>query len=234
MSLHVVDKPGDARVVDAISAFLAAEKIDVRGFEHLADEGAVMTRAADASETVVRGGSSLRALWIVDMPSRPAAIELAKRAPGEDGTLEIRESFTAEDVGAPPEEAPPPPPIRTSGTHRFIAFIRTPHEDVMPTPTLESSAPMAAYCAPLIANNTMIGGEGLRKSEKGARVRRSAAQRFVLDGPFTESKELVGGYMIVQTATLDDAIEVVRPWLRIHGEIVGVAHTEIEVRRLLD
>jgi hypothetical protein len=65
-------------------------------------------------------------------------------------------------------------------------------------------------------------------------VRRAAAQRFVLDGPFTESKELVGGYMIVQVPTLDDAVEVIRPWLRIHGEIVGVKHVAIEVRRLRD
>jgi hypothetical protein len=91
---------------------------------------------------------------------------------------------------------------------------------------------MDAYCAPLVASNTMIGGEGLKKSELGTRVRRSAAQRFVLDGPFTETKELVGGYMIVQVPTLDEAVEVIRPWLRIHGEIVGVTRVAIEVRRL--
>lgn len=231
----MISLQGDASV-DAISMFLAHEKVHVLGFEQLADEGATISRDANASETVELQRSSLRALWIVDVPSRAVAVDLVKSAPGEDGTLEVRESYTPEDFGAPPDPAPAPapPPVRKSGTHRFIAFIRTPHEDHLQPPTPESTAPMDVYCAPLVENNTMIGGEGLKKSEKGTRVRRAAAQRFVLDGPFTESKELVGGYMIVQVRTLDEAIEVVRPWLRIHGEIVGVSHTEIEVRRLVE
>ena len=59
------------------------------------------------------------------------------------------------------------------------------------------------------------------------------AQRFVLDGPFVESKELVGGYMIVQVPTLDEAIDTIRPWLRIHRELRRVGQATIEVRRLL-
>ena len=78
----------------------------------------------------------------------------------------------------------------------------------------------------------MIGGEGLKPSTKGTRVRRSAAQRFVLDGPFAESKELVGGYMIVQVLTLDEAIDTIRPWLPIHREGQRTGQATIEVRRL--
>jgi len=86
----------------------------------------------------------------------------------------------------------------------------------------------------------MLAGEGLKASIRGSRVRRAAAQRFVLDGPFTESKELVAGYLIVQTKTIDDALEAIRPWLRIHLEAVDAIHRDghrvpasvIEVRRL--
>ena len=104
------------------------------------------------------------------------------------------------------------------------------HAESGHAPTLESVAPMDAYCATLA--DTMLGGEGLKPSAKGTRVRRSAAQRFVLDGPFTESKELVGGYMIIQVRTLEEAIDAIRPWLRIHRGAMRVGHATIEIRRL--
>jgi hypothetical protein len=225
-----------AQNVDAISAYLASESVNLLGSEQLLDEGATITEQGDAPAVVVRDVSSLRALWIVDVPSRAAAVELARNAPGGDGMLEVRESYTAQDFGAPPEPAPPappPPPVRKPDTHRYIALIRSHAEEKQPPPTPESTAPMDAYCARLVESNTMIGGEGLKPSAKGTRVRRSAAQRFVLDGPFAESKELVGGYMIVQVRTLDEAVDAIRPWLRIHRDIQRGERATIEVRRLL-
>jgi hypothetical protein len=225
-----------AHNADAISAYLANERVNLLGFEQLLDEGATITEHGDAPAVVERDISPLRALWIVDVPSRAAAVELAKNAPGGDGTLEVRESFTPQDLGAPPDPdppAPPPPPVRKPDTHRYIALIRSHTEEKLARPTPDSLTRMDAYCAPLVESNTMIGGEGLRPSAKGTRVRRSAAQRFILDGPFSESKELVGGFMIVQVRTLDEAVDAIRPWLRIHREGQGVDRATIEVRRLL-
>ena len=54
----------------------------------------------------------------------------------------------------------------------------------------------------------------------------------MLDGPFAESKELVGGYMVLQVRTLDEAVDTIRPWLRIHREGQRVGQAAIEVRRL--
>jgi len=182
-----------AHNADAISAYLATERVNLLGFEQLLDEGATITEHGDAPAVVERDISPLRALWIVDVPSRAAAVELAKNAPGGDGTLEVRESFTPQDFGVPPDPDPPapsPPPVRKPDTHRYIAFIRSHAEEKM-------------------------------------------ARRFILDGPFSESKELVGGYMIVQVRTLDEAVDAVRPWLRIHREGQGVDRATIEVRRLL-
>ncbi len=224
---------GDAPF-DAISAYLAAHHVNVLGFEQLADEGATITEVGDAPAVVEHARSALRAVWIIDVASRAAAVELAKHAPGDDATLEVRESFTAEDFGAPPDPSPPPPPpVRKPGTHRFIAFIRSHDEAAHDRPTPESMARMDEYCSPLAASNTMIGGHGLKPSAKGTRVRRSGAQRFIVDGPFTESKELVGGYMIVQVRTLDEAVDTIRPWVRIHREGQGVSQSTIEVRRLV-
>jgi len=224
-----------AQHVDAISAYLANERVNVLGSEQILDEGATITEHGDAPAVVERDLSPLRAVWIVDVPSRAAAVELANNAPGGDGTLEVRESFTAQDLGAPADPAPPapaPPPVRKPDTHRYVAFIRSHTEEKLVRPTPESLVRMDTYCAPLLESNTMIGGEGLKPSAKGTRVRRAAAQRFVLDGPFSESKELVGGYMIVQVRTLDEAVDAVRPWLRIHREGQGVDRATIEVRRL--
>jgi len=226
---------GDAPV-SPISAYFAAQRVNVLGFEELADEGATITEVGDAPAVVEHERSILQAVWIVEVASRAAAIELAKDAPGDDATLEVRESFTAQDFGAPPDPdppVPPPAPVRKPGTHRYIAFIRSHDEDTNNRPTPESMARMDEYCASLAATNTMIGGQGLKPSAKGTRVRRSAAQRFIHDGPFAESKELVGGYMIVQVRTLDEAIDTIRPWVRIHREGQRVSRATIEVRRLV-
>jgi len=233
MMTLIADSPPGADI-DAISAYLAEQRVNVLGSEQLLDEGATISEHGESAAVVAREVSALRAIWIVDMPSRPAAVELARNAPGGEGTLEVRESFTPQDFGAPPDPRPPvapPPPVRKPDTHRYIAMIRS-HAESGEVPTLESTARMDAYCAPLVEANTMIGGEGLRPSTKGTRVRRSAAQRFVLDGPFAESKELVGGYMVVQVRTLEEAVDTIRPWLRIHREGQRVGHATIEVRRL--
>jgi hypothetical protein len=233
MMTLIADSRQEANV-DTISAYLAQQRVNVLGAEQLLDEGATISEHGDAPAVVAPEVSALRAIWIVDMPSRAAAVDLAKNAPGDQGTLEVRESYTPQDFGAPPDPDPPvasPPPLRKPETHRYIALIR-PHVESAEGPTLESTARMDAYCKPLVEANTMIGGEGLKPSTKGTRVRRSAAQRFVLDGPFSESKELVGGYMIVQVRTLDQAIDTIRPWLRIHREGQRTGRATIEVRRL--
>jgi hypothetical protein len=223
-----------AQNVDAISAYLLNESVNLLGSEQLLDERATNTEHGDAPAVVERDVSALRALWMVDVPSRAAAVELAKNASGGDGMLEVRESFTPQDFGAQPDPdppAPPPSPVRKPDTHRYIALIRSHAEEKQPPPTLESTAPMDASCARLVESNTMGGGEGLKPSAMGTRG--SAAQRFILDGPFTESRELVGGYMIVQVRTLDQAVDAIRPWLRIHREVQRGERATIEVRRLL-
>ncbi|HEY5926332.1 MAG TPA: YciI family protein [Kofleriaceae bacterium] len=216
-----------------IDAYLAKANAHVITSLRLAEDGAIASLIGDTI-TIERTTSALRAVWILDVPSRTFAIELARNAPGDDGTLEIRESYTPADFGAPEEPTPPPPPTKP-GNLRYVAFIRTDHvaENGAP-PDPKTLARMDEYCAPLAASGTMLGGEGLKSSARGARIRRSAAQRFVLDGPFTESKELVGGYMLVQAHSLDDVLELIRPWLVIHKEGARVDQSHIEVRRLLD
>lgn len=225
---------GDAPI-DEIDAYLAAQGATVLGSERLdPTEVATISASGDEPPIVERAGSLLRALWILDVASRAAAVDLARGAPGGDATLEIRESFTPQDFGAPADAPPPPPPPPVKpGNSRYIAFIRqdaVAESSLQPKP--ESMAMMDEYMGPLVAEGTILGGEGLKPSAKGTRVRRMAKQRFVVDGPFTESKELVGGYMIVQARTLDEAVDLIRPWLRIHRIGERTSSSAIEVRRL--
>jgi hypothetical protein len=225
---------GDAPI-DEIDAYLAAQGATVLGSERLdPTEVATISASGDEPPIVERAGSLLRALWILDVASRAAAVDLARGAPGGDATLEIRESFTPQDFGAPADTPPPPPPPPVKrGNSRYIAFIRQDAvADSSMHPKQESMAMMDEYMKPLVAEGTILGGEGLKPSAKGTRVRRMAKQRFVVDGPFTESKELVGGYMIVQACSLDEAVDLIRPWLRIHRIGQGVPSSAIEVRRL--
>ena len=225
---------GDAPI-DEIDAYFAAQGTTVLGAERLdAAEVATISASGDEPPVVERAGSLLRALWILDVASRAAAVELARGAPGGDASLEIRESYTPQDFGAPADAPPPPPPPPVNpGNARYIAFIR---QDAVAESSLhpkrESMAMMDDYMDPLVAAGTVLGGEGLKPSMKGTRVRRMAQQRLVVDGPFTESKELIGGYMIVQARSLDDAVDLIRPWLRIHRVSRDVPFSAIEVRRL--
>ncbi|MEO7733403.1 MAG: YciI family protein [Kofleriaceae bacterium] len=226
---------GDAPI-DELDAYFAAQGATVLGAERLdAAEVATISARGDEAPVVERAGSLLRALWILDVASRAAGVELARGAPGDDASLEVRESFTPQDFGAPVDAPPPPPPPPVKpGSARYIAFIRQDAVAESAThPKLESMAMMGAYMEPLVAAGTVLGGEGLKPSAKGTRVRRMGQQRLVVDGPFTESKELVGGYMIVQARSLDEAVDLIRPWLRIHRIGQGVPFSAIEVRRLI-
>jgi hypothetical protein len=75
----------------------------------------------------------------------------------------------------------------------------------------------------------MLAGEGLHPSSKGARVRFSGTKRTVIDGPFTETKELVAGFWLFQTKSLDEAIE----WVKRCPNPMPT-ESEIEIRQIFE
>jgi hypothetical protein len=75
----------------------------------------------------------------------------------------------------------------------------------------------------------MLAGEGLHPSSKGARVRFNGKNRTVIDGPFTETKELVAGFWIMQVRSKDEVIEWVR---RCPNPMEG--ESEIEIRQIFE
>lgn len=76
---------------------------------------------------------------------------------------------------------------------------------VMPTEQLLTE--MGKYNEQLVEAGIILAGEGLHPSSKGARVRFSGASRSVVDGPFSETKELVAGFWIWRVKSMDEAIE---------------------------
>jgi hypothetical protein len=89
-------------------------------------------------------------------------------------------------------------------------------------PTEQLLAEMGKYNEELVKAGVLVGMEGLHPSSKGKRVRFSGRQRTVLDGPFSESKELIAGFWLWQVKSMDEAVE----WLK-RAPFDGGAELEI-------
>ncbi|UWX03937.1 YciI family protein [Pseudoxanthomonas sp. NC8] len=77
-------------------------------------------------------------------------------------------------------------------------------------PSEQLLAEMGRYNEELVRAGVMLAGEGLHPSSKGVRVQFSGRQRTVVDGPFSETKELVAGFWLWQVRSMEEAIEWVR------------------------
>jgi hypothetical protein len=88
---------------------------------------------------------------------------------------------------------------------------------------------MGKFNEELVKAGVMLAGEGLHPSSKGVRVRFSGDQRTVVDGPFTETKELVAGYWLWQVRSMDEAIEWAK---RCPNPMPG--ESEIEIRPVFE
>jgi hypothetical protein len=90
---------------------------------------------------------------------------------------------------------------------------------------------MGKFNEELVKAGMLLAMEGLHPSSKGARVKFSGAKRTVIDGPFTEAKELIAGYTIIQVKSREEALE----WTKRFPNPVGErAEAEIEVRQLFE
>jgi hypothetical protein len=92
-------------------------------------------------------------------------------------------------------------------------------------------AEMAAYHEELIKAGVLLDGSGLQPSAKGWRIRYDGDKRSVIDGPFTEAKELIAGYTLIQVASREEAIEWAR---RFPNPSIDRGEAEIEVRQLFE
>jgi hypothetical protein len=113
---------------------------------------------------------------------------------------------------------------------RFMIIGRATQESeagVLPTP--EAIAAMQKYNEELAKAGVLLAAEGLSPTSKGARVEFNGDTRIVIDGPFTETKELIAGFTIIQVKSLEEAIE----WVK-RAPNASNGKAVIEIRKLMD
>jgi hypothetical protein len=104
------------------------------------------------------------------------------------------------------------------------------HTEADDKPTQELVTAMMAYNEEMIRAGVMVGGDGLQPSRKGARLKFRKGKPTVTDGPFTEAKELVAGYTLINVKSREEAIEWAKRWPAVDGD----GEVELELRQIYE
>ena len=113
---------------------------------------------------------------------------------------------------------------------RFMVIIKaTAQSEKGARPDPQFLADMGKYNEELMKAGVLLAMDGLHPSSKGARVKFSGKNRTVIDGPFTESKELIAGFWILQVKSLEEAIE----WAK-RGPTNSASDYEVEIRQVFE
>jgi hypothetical protein len=110
---------------------------------------------------------------------------------------------------------------------RFMVIVKANKDsEAGVLPNTKILTEMGKFNEELVKAGVMLAGEGLHPSSKGARIRFSGGKRTVIDGPFTETKELVAGFWLWQVKSKAEAIE----WLK----RAPFDQTEVEIRQVFE
>ena len=112
---------------------------------------------------------------------------------------------------------------------RFMVLVPgSPESEAGETPSTEGLGAMTRYNEELVRSGVMLAGEGLHPTSRGAKVRFNGSERTVIDGPFTEAKEMIGGFWIIDVKSQDEAIE----WAKRCP--LGEGAAELELRQVFE
>jgi hypothetical protein len=112
----------------------------------------------------------------------------------------------------------------------MVMGMVTKESEAGPPPKPEAFVAMQEYNAEAVEAGILLAAEGLAATAKGARVKFSGDRCTVIDGPFTETKELLAGFMIIKVNSLEEAIE----WVKRAPRILPNGEAVIEIRKLMD
>ena len=113
---------------------------------------------------------------------------------------------------------------------RFMLIVKSDDDaEAGQMPSEELLTAMGKYNEELVKAGVLLAGEGLHPSSKGARVRFSGQRRSVVDGPFPEAKQLIGGFWLIQVKSKEEAIE----WVKRCPNPTG-GEAEIEIRQVFE
>jgi hypothetical protein len=117
-------------------------------------------------------------------------------------------------------------------TMRFMLIIKADkNTEAGVLPSKELIAAMGEFNEEMVKAGVMLAGEGLQPSSKGARIKFSRGKRMVTDGPFTETKELIAGFWLIQVKSKEEAIE----WAKRCPDPLGEGmEAEIEIRQVFE
>ena len=114
---------------------------------------------------------------------------------------------------------------------RFMVMVKaTKNSEAGVLPSRDLLAEMGRFNEELLKAGIMLAGEGLRPSSEGARVRFGGGKRTVIDGPFTETNELVAGFWLWQCKSKQEALE----WVKRCPDPMPGEESEIEIRPLYE
>lgn len=173
-------------------------------------------------------GEVVAAFALIDVRDRVEALAWAARWPAVEGQeVEVREAGCSAGcagfdltAGAAPD-----------GRQRFMVLLKSDREqelDVHPPPGI--IAAMMRHNEEGARAGIVLAGEGLQPSSKGSRLRFAGGRHSLFDGPFTEAKELVAGFWLIEVASLDVACDWARQYPyprrgRVEVEVRAVAGT---------
>jgi hypothetical protein len=106
--------------------------------------------------------------------------------------------------------------MKKGATMRFISIFT--HEPVSGAPSPEMMATMERLIAEGMKSGWLVATEGVQYGEKGTRVHKTRGRVTVTDGPFAESKEVIGGYALLEAPSKEAAIELCRKFLEVAGD----------------
>lgn len=111
---------------------------------------------------------------------------------------------------------------------RFLSLVRV-NENTGQQPTERLEREMGAVMEEMTRDGKLISTAGLAPTAEGVRIRSRYGKLSATDGPFTETKEVIGGYAIIEAASMEEAKAITRRFLDVHGDEWDV---ECEVRAL--
>lgn len=115
-------------------------------------------------------------------------------------------------------------------TVRYFTFIRGAENQGLPPKALDEA--MQKFIAKHLQDGTLVQTAGLEPAGKGVRMRIAKGKLTVTDGPFTEAKEVVGGYAILEAPTREQAIEIGRAFMQLHIDHWPQWEGESEIRAM--
>lgn len=223
---------------------------------HASSKGArVRCTKATGKVTVIDGPFAeakelVAGYWLIQTKSKAEALEWATRVPFANGEVEVRPIFETEDF---PQDSTQDKPeqwrerelaarenqsaqtSRGKKKMRFVGFVKGGTDSESGAlPSTDALEKMGAFIQEGIEAGVFLGGDGLKPTVEGARVVYDGTKRTVVDGPFSEAKEIVAGYSILAVDSKEEAIAWTKRFVEVDARIRSIPEVECEIRELFE